>query len=335
MSKRRPMIMPRFQLMAVLLSIALLAPVAAAQPSVVEAQAIYNRAVPAVAIVRVVANGGTGIGTAFVIDSGGLLVTAAHVARQAERIAVEFADGNPIEATVVGYDARRDLALLRITVRTPLPALEVADSTVVHEGDPVIVIGTPLGRPRVMTTGVVRGTAQTVPGQAPEIFILFDAAVQPGNSGGPLLNNRGQVIGVVTEGISGPDISGGLAVASSALKASLPVLLAGARLERPWIGIAGVPIDASVLGGRRLGASRGVLILEVFPGGPADRAGLRGEISQSPPGDIIVSADGEAIEDMEDLLLVVGVHQPGERMRLGIVRGPNYFEVTLTLDSRP
>jgi S1-C subfamily serine protease len=173
-----------------------------------------------------------------------------------------------------------------------------------------------------------------MPGQAPDIFILFDAVVQPGNSGGPLLNDRGQVIGVVVAGTMQPGASGGLAVSSAALKASLPALLEGARLERPWIGIAGVTIDADLLRSRRLGASRGVLIVEVVPDSPAARAGLRGD-SAGGQGDVIVSVDGQPIEDWEDLLLALGVHQPGERMRLGIVRDPTYFEVQLTLDARP
>lgn len=322
-------------ILAVLLGVALLAPVVAAQPSSADAQAIYDRAIASVAVVRVTANGGAGIGTAFVIDPGGLLATAAHVARQAERISVEFAEGDPIEARVVGYDARRDLALLRITPRTPLPALEVADSSSVRQGDSVVVLGTPRGRPRVMTTGVVRGTGLTLPGQAPDIFILFDAVVQPGNSGGPLLNDRGQVIGVVVAATTQPGASGGLAVSSATLKTSLPALLEGARLERAWMGIAGVTISPDLLRQRRLGASRGVLILEIVPGGPGERVGLRGENTEGPPGDIIVSANGEAIEDWEDLLSVLGTRQPGDRLRLGIVRGPNFFEVQLTLDARP
>ncbi len=325
----------RMQSLAILLGLALLAPVATAQPSSADAQAIYDRAIASVAVVHVTANGNTGIGTAFVIDSGGLLATAAHVARQAEHISVEFAEGDPVEARVVGYDARRDLALLRIIPRAPLPALEVADSSSVRQGDSVVVLGTPRGRPRVMTTGVVRGTGLTLPGQAPDIFILFDAVVQPGNSGGPLLNDRGQVIGIVVASTTQPGASGGLAVSSAALKASLPALLEGARLERAWMGIAGVTIGPDVLRQRRLGASRGVLIVEVVPGGPGERAGLRGENTEGPPGDIIVSANGEAIEDWEDLLSVLGARQPGDRLRLGIVRGPNFFEVQLTLDARP
>lgn len=321
-------------LMWACLAVALaLAVPASAQPAL-DAASVYALAAPAVAVVRVTANGSPGLGTGFVVDSTGVLVTAAHVARRTDAIAVDFGDGHTLGAELLGYDARRDLALLRVRPLAPLPALEVADASSVRVGDAVVVIGTPRGRPRVMTTGAVRATGLTALGQAPGIFILFDAEVAPGNSGGPLLDARGRVIGVVVARTGGGG-GGGLAVSSSVLRDSMPVLSAGARIERPWIGIAGTSVPQDPALPRGVPAPRGVLVTEVLPGSPARAAGLRGLNSDGPPGDIIVMIDGQPVADWDDLLRVLGARQPGDRIQLGIVRAGVPLEVALTLEARP
>jgi S1-C subfamily serine protease len=185
-----------------------------------------------------------------------------------------------------------------------------------------------------MTTGIVRGTGLTLPGQAPDIFIMFDATVAPGNSGGPLLNDRGQVIGVVVALSRQPDGPVGLAVSSSTLRSTLPTLTTGARLERAWIGLSGSTLEPDGSRQGRFGAPRGVLVLSVVPEGPAGRAGVRGQNSD-PPGDIIVAIDGEQVEEWEDLLRVLGAREPGQRIRLGIVRNSAYAEVPVVLEARP
>lgn len=316
--------------LAVALTVVL--PAASAQPRL-DAAAIYALAAPAVAVLRVTASGASGLGTGFVVESAGVLVTAAHVARRTEAITAEFDGGEPLDAGLLGYDARLDLALVRVRPPAPLPALEVADASSVRPGDAVAVIGTPRGRPRVMTTGTVRGTGLSALGQAPGIFILFDAEVAPGNSGGPLLDARGRVIGVVVArtGAGGS----GLAVSSSVLRESMPVLLAGTRIERPWIGIAGTSVPPDPALPRAIPAPRGVLVTEVLPGSPARAAGLRGLNSDGPPGDVIVSIDGQPVADWDDLLRALGARRPGDRIRLGIVRGGVFIEVALVLEARP
>ena len=318
--------------LAVALAVGAPAAAVSAQPAL-DATSVYALAAPAVSAIRVVANGTPGLGTGFVVDPDGVLVTAAHVARRTETLSADFGDGRPLDAELLGYDARRDVALLRVRPAAPLPALEVADASSVRPGDPIVVIGTPRGRPRVMTTGVVRSTGVTLPGQAPGIFVLFDAEVAPGNSGGPLLDARGRVIGVVVArtGSGG----GGLAVSSSVLRESMPAMLAGTRIERPWIGIAGTSVPRDPALPRGVPAPRGVLVTDVLPGSPARAAGLRGLNSDGPPGDIIVTIDGQPVADWDDLLRALGARQPGDRIRLGIVRAGVPIEVALTLEARP
>lgn len=318
-------------LVALILGLALLAPVAAAQQApVFDAEAIYLRAAPAIAIVRIKSDNRSGLGTAFAIDPSGVLITAAHVARGAEQITVEFGEGSPLDATLVGYDARRDLAMLRAQPRSPLPALEVVESSSLRRGDPVLAIGTPRGRPRVMTTGAVLGTGLTLPGLVPGIFVLFDAAVEPGNSGGPLLNDRGQVVGVVVALTRRPDGVAGLATAGSVLRAALPALAGGARLERAWLGISGTTAEPE------FGRSRpgGVIVLSVLPDSPAAKAGLRAH-NVTPPGDTIVAIDGVPVADWDDLLRLLGGMEPGQRVRLGIIRDGSRMDISLILEARP
>ncbi len=321
------------KILTVLLLLGLLTPLAAADSTVFDAQAIYRRAVASVATVRVQTNGRSGIGTGFVIDRG-IVITAAHVARNAEHIAVEFADTEGLEARVIGYDARRDLAVLRMVDRLALPSLDVADTETVQAGDPVVVIGTPRGVPRVMTTGEVRATSVTFPGLVPRIMIFFDAGVAPGNSGGPLLNASGQVIGVVVAGTSRGS-GGGLAVSGSTLRATLPIIGEGARYERPWMGLTGTSLTRDLVRQRRLTVDRGILILEVLPGGPADVAGLRGAVSDGPPGDVIRTINDEPIDDWDELLDFLATREPGQRLRLNIVRGAESFNLSIVLGVRP
>lgn len=319
-------------LVAVTLVLATVAPLSAARLPTFDPQAIYRRALGAVATIRVQSGRGIGVGTGFMVD-GGLLLTAAHVARTAESILVEFGDSQASDARVVGYDARRDVAVVRLASPVAAPALEVVDTDAVQSGEPVIVIGTPRGVPRVMTTGEVRATNATFPGLVPRIMILFEAGVAPGNSGGPLLNGQGQVIGIVVAGA--PRGNGGLAVSGSTVRSVLPVISSGALFERPWMGITGTGITPDLARERRLTVSRGVLVLEILPGGPAAVAGLRGTISDGPPGDVITSINGDPVDDWDDLLNSLAIHEPGEAVRLGIVRGSERYNVTLVLGVRP
>jgi len=295
---------------------------APAQTDVLDPQAVYARAAPAVGLVRIMASGRTGIGTAFTIDRNGLLLTAAHVARRAEALTVEYPGGRALPASVVGYDARRDLALLHVSTPAPLPSLDVVNDGL-RAGEPVVVIGTPRGRPGVMTLGEIVAPRASLPGLVREILILISAEVAPGTSGGPVLNTRGQVVGLV---IARSSDGAGLAVSAGTILASLSALREGARVERPWIGIAGRSLPDSR--DREFSVERGALIREVVPDSPGAAAGLR-------PDDVIIALNGQSVDSWEDLLGLVADHEPGQRIRLTLIRAGVRLEAPVTLGIRP
>jgi len=296
-------------------------PQAAAAPAV-DSQAILQQAAPAVAVVRGSSGPRQVTGTAFVIDSQGWLLTAAHVVRPAQQVQVALPSMGPLEAQVVGYDATRDLAVLRVTAPSPLPTLPLADGAA-RVGETVFVVGAPRGRPGGVTTGEVVATSTSLPGLVRDIFIQFSAVVRPGESGGPVLNSRGQVVGlVVAASIDRANGRAGLAVSEDAIRGALPQMRQGAKVERAWIGIAGPE-------GRSPAASdQGATIRQVIPDSPAAAVGLR-------PGDTVVDLAGTAIHTWEELLSAVGQHQPGQSVHVVVRRDGNRVEVTLTLGVRP
>ncbi len=305
----------------------------ASRAQLADLQTVFERVRPAVAIVRTYSEGRRSTGTAFFVQPH-VALTAAHVVRGRERVFVEPWGGDEREAQIVGYDARRDVAVLR-TNGAPLPSLELADSAPLRLGDPVAVVGSPRGRPITMTTGHVLATGVTLPGLVPGILIRTSASVVPGHSGSPLVTPTGQAVGLVIAISNRPGEEGGLAVASAVIRQVLPDLLAGARRERAWIGIVGMTLEPELARRRGFSVYRGVLILEVAPGSPAEAAGLRGDRPEGVLGDVIVSANGREISSWEDLLRVLGEREPGERLRLGIVRGGERLQVEVVLAARP
>jgi len=319
----------------VLLAAALvLVAAAAAAPQTFSPQALYERAAPAVAVVRTVVEDRQGTGTAFAISRDGLALTAAHVVRRADRISVEFEPGRRLAARVVGYDARRDVALLRAEAGAA-SVLRLADASALQVGEPVAVISNPRGRPKVLSTGALLDVGLSLPGLVPGILIRVSAEVAPGSSGGPVLNARGEVVGVVVAVSARPGAEGGLAVSSAAVAQALPALMAGARVERAWIGILGTTVTPELARERGLSVQRGVLVVEVVPEAPAARAGLRPDAANGFPGDVIVALNGRPVDSMDDLLALLAEHQPGDRVRLRLVRGTAVVEVDLVLGVRP
>lgn len=307
----------------------------AAPAPTLDERAVYERAAPAVVVVRAVADGRSGVGTGFLVDPGSqragrasagteaLVLTAAHVVRGAERLLVEFPEERALPAELVGYDARRDAALLRISPERPLPALALASTAGLRPGEPVLVIGTPRGRPGVLSRGEVVAVGATLPGLVPGIMLRLSAPVAPGSSGSPVLTLRGEVIGMVVAMSRGGE---SLAVAGSVLLGLLGDLQQGARVERAWLGVAGRALTAPEA--RARGVRNGVLVVAVVPGSPAARAGIR-------EGDVIVRLDEEPMVEWEDLLWAVGRRTPGEVVRLVVVRGGATRTVDVVLGVRP
>ncbi|HEV8339602.1 MAG TPA: trypsin-like peptidase domain-containing protein [bacterium] len=295
----------------------------AAPASAFDAQAVYALTAPAVTVVRGIQEGRPVLGSGFAVDAEGWILTAGHVARTAADLRVEFPDAGTFPAQLVGYDARRDLALLRVSALRRLPALSVARDVAL--GEPVAVIGAPRGRRGVMTTGQVVGISSSLPGLVPEIMIRVTADVAPGNSGGPVLNGRGEVVGLV---VASNREGHGLAVSGPIIGSALSGLRAGARIDRAWIGIAGRTLTPAQARERGVAVDRGALILDIVEESPAARAGLRA-------GDVIVSLDGAPVDEWSELLQAVAVREPGRTVRVTIVRGSDQVQVEVTLGIRP
>jgi putative serine protease PepD len=283
--------------------------------------AIYEAASPAVVSVRT----GGGSGTGFVVDTGGTIVTNAHVVGDAREVQVQFADERTATAQVRGVDRSSDLAVLEVDPADTgrLKALELADSTTVRTGQLAVAIGSPFGLPQTATAGIVSGTGRHI--QAPDGFqidsvIQTDAPINPGNSGGPLLDANGRVIGVNSQIQTGGNGNGnvgiGFAVPANTVRDVIPRLERGETIRRAYLGVSTAPGDG------------GALVREATAGGPAAQAGLRA-------GDLIVSVGGADVRDPDDVAAAIQDRRPGERVTLEIERGGDRRTLDVELAVRP
>jgi S1-C subfamily serine protease len=265
-------------------------------------------------------------GSGFVIDADGLILTNAHVIDAATEIQVTFSDSRTVNATPVGKDADTDLALLRVDGEgEDLQPLELGDSSTVQVGDPTIAIGNPFGLERTLTTGVVSALQRrlTAPsGFAIDDVIQTDAALNPGNSGGPLLDATGRVIGINSqiatggEGGSGGNVGIGFAVPVNTAKSVIPQLETAGRVERAYLGIQGAS------------APDGVLIDAVPPDSPAAAAGVH-------EGDTLERLDGRPVHTMDDVSEILAAHAPGDVVDVEVRTGGLTRGLKATLADRP
>src|SRR5215218_180187 len=265
-------------------------------------------------------------GSGFVIDEDGLILTNAHVVAAATDIRVTFSDKHTVAARPVGKDPDTDLALLRVDPHgLDLHPLELGDSGTVQVGDPTVAIGNPFGRERTLTTGVVSALQRrlTAPsGFAIDDVIQTDAALNPGNSGGPLLDANGRVIGINSQiATGGGDSSGGsvgigFAVPVNTAKRVIPQLKTAGRVERAYLGLQGAT------------APDGVLVETVHDGSPAAAAGVR-------QGDTLERLDGQAVRTMEDVSGILAAHAPGDVLDLEVRTGGLTRGLKVTLADRP
>jgi S1-C subfamily serine protease len=292
------------------------------------------------------------LGSGFVIDKTGHIVTNYHVVQGAKRVNVSFSNGSSTKATVVGTDPSSDLAVLKVAASsrafTPLP---LGNSDEMRVGDPVVAIGNPFGLDRTVTAGIVSAIqrAITAPnGYTIDHVIQTDAAINHGNSGGPLLNRRGQVIGVnaqIETGDSGTsgNVGVGFAIPSNTVKTVIAQLIREGHVDRAFIGISATPITRDLARVFRLPVSKGLLVQSVQPGSGAAAAGLKagttnvvlaGE-SYNLGGDIIVQADGAPIASLDRLRDVVATKKPGDKVRLVIYRAGKRTTVQVKLGRQP
>lgn len=286
----------------------------------------------------------SGVGSGFIIDPKGYILTNYHVVERARKIDVTLSEGKKYSGRVVGYDRRSDLAVIKIDADN-LPYLPLGDSDKLEPGQFVIAIGNPFGLNRTVTLGIVSALNRTIiepNGVRLENLIQTDAAINPGNSGGPLINIKGEVIGINTAIKS--DAQGiGFAIPINKAKQIAEKLIKEGKITYPWLGIRGYAITTDMLDYIRFPVQKGVVIAEVIPGGPADKAGLRGgnrviyvdSTQIIVGGDIIVKIDGKPVESMEELRSEIQKRKVGDIVSITYVRGDKEYTVKIKLEAMP
>ncbi len=283
-----------------------------------------------------------GMGSGFVIDTEGHILTNNHVVEGARQLEVTTSDKKKYKAQIVGTDPVHDLAIIQIPNKS-VPQAEIGDSKSLVVGQKVYAIGNPFGLSGTMTRGII-SSIRSLKGQRGFIdeAIQTDAAINPGNSGGPLLNARGQVIGINTMILTGgveQSAGIGFAIPINTAKAVLDDLVHLGRVRRPEMGVRTIPIGPELADQMGLAAGAGLLIVEVVPGSAAERAGLRGGterayLGNAPimiGGDLLVAIDGQPVEDQQDLSHVMQNHRSGDTVTVTVYRGKKRMDFKLVL----
>ena len=267
-----------------------------------------------------------GAGSGFVFTPDGLVLTNAHVVSRAQEISATLPDGRACAASLIGADDDTDLAVLKISA-TDLHALTLGDSRRLRVGQIVVAIGNPFGFQHTVTAGVVSATGRSLRARTGRLMsglVQTDAALNPGNSGGPLVNTRGEVVGINTAVIV-PAQGISFAVGAETARTVVPQLLREGRIRRAYLGIGGqdVPLPRVLVRHHALSADSGVLVTEVMENGPASRAGIR-------DGDFVVTFDGNAIERTDDLHRLLVGERTGVRVPIQVLRGTELLTIYMT-----
>ncbi|MGE5358285.1 MAG: trypsin-like peptidase domain-containing protein [Bacteroidales bacterium] len=268
-----------------------------------------------------------GAGSGFIIDPSGYILTNNHVVEGAERVTVKLADGRSLHAENVGADPDIDVALLKVDSDDPLPAAPLGDSSRLLVGEWVCAIGNPLAYEHSVTVGVVSYLGRKLWDTALDDYIQTDAAINFGNSGGPLVNTRGEVIGI-NAAISSRASNIGFAIPINQAMAIVPQLKASGKVSRGYIGVRLREVGPDFERSLKLGHLKGALVEDVTEGSPGDRAGLR-------PYDVIQSAGTQKVESDDQLIRVVSGSKPGTTVRLGLIRDGRPETVAVKLAERP
>jgi serine protease Do len=264
------------------------------------------------------------LGSGFIIDPSGLIVTNNHVIATADQITVTLSDDTTFQAQVIGRDAVTDLALLKIDAKTPLPAASWGDSGKTRVGDWVLAIGNPFGLGGTVTAGIISATARDIHSGPYDDYLQTDASINRGNSGGPMFNLAGEVIGINTAiySPSGGSIGIGFAIPSALSQPIIEQLKATGKVERGWIGARIQPVTDDIAESVGLDKSRGAMIAAIDPGSPAAQSKLQ-------PGDVILSYDGKPIDRSRQLPRLVAASQPDKPVKLTIWRDGKEYETEL------
>jgi S1-C subfamily serine protease len=269
------------------------------------------------------------LGSGVIVDSAGQVITNHHVIADAAAIRVQLADGREADAKIIGRDPDTDLALLRITLRD-LPAIELGRSSTLRAGDIVLAIGNPLGLSATVTQGIVSATGRGQLGVAVfENFIQTDAPINVGNSGGALINTRGELVGINTAIIArNLGVEGiGFAIPADLVRGVVGELVARGRVVRGWVGFDVANIDDA--NARAAGLSRGgVVILRLYQGSPAQQAGLQ-------PGDLITRIGGKVPASAQEVQVRIAAMQPGTALLISVQRGAQTADTQLQVVEQP
>lgn len=278
-----------------------------------------------------------GSGSGFVWDQSGHIVTNFHVIHDASNAWVTLADNTRLEATLVGVDESKDLAVLKVDCpSSKLHPIPLGTSFDLEVGQKVFAIGSPFELDQTLTTGIIGGLGreiESLSGRPIQGVIQTDAAINPGNSGGPLLDSAGRLIGVTTaiKSPSGGSVGIGFAVPVDTVQRVVPQLISTGKVKRPGLGIR--LLDDRITARLQL---RGVVIDEVFPKSAAEQAGLRGiDRKNQVLGDVIIAIDGHEVRTQNDLYRSLDLHDVGETVRLTVLRDEKSVEMTVTLQAIP
>jgi len=291
------------------------------------------------------------LGSGFVIDKAGHVVTNYHVVRDAEEVQVSFSNNERIKASVVGEDPSTDTAVLKVNVKSrALKTLALGNSDSVRVGDQVIAIGNPFGLDRSVTAGIVSAVQRRI--EAPNSYsishvIQTDAALNHGNSGGPLLNAQGQVVGVnaqiETGGAGQGNVGIGFAIPINTVRDVVAELIRHGKVQHPFLGIEGKTLTPAIARLFHLPVKSGVLVATVRRDSGAAKAGLKAAANEvtvegeSWPagGDVIVSVDGQRVPNIERLIEIIGSKEPGDKVKVEVYRGTSRKTLTVTLGRLP
>ncbi|MDK1028439.1 MAG: trypsin-like peptidase domain-containing protein [Anaerolineae bacterium] len=322
---------------------------------------LYERVLPGIVSIQVVGDQGGSLGSGFVYDNQGHIITNFHVVEGAKQVEVDFTSGYKIFGTVIGTDLDSDLAVIKVNApETELHPSPLGVSKNLKVGQTVIAIGNPFGLNGTMTSGIISALGRTLDSQrgAPSggVFtagdiIQTDAAINPGNSGGPLYNLNGEIIGVnrairtsnFTEAGEPVNSGIGFAIAIDIVKRVVPVLIAEGKYDYPYLGISSLSnLSLPQIEALGLKSFTGAYVTSVSPNGPAANAGIRaGNQATSSPGlnaggDLIIAIDGNSILRFDELLrYLINNKSPGDDVVLTVLRGEDQVDITVNLDKRP
>ncbi|PKK90547.1 MAG: peptidase S1 [Candidatus Wallbacteria bacterium HGW-Wallbacteria-1] len=290
-----------------------------------------------------------GSGSGFIFDPKGYILTNYHVVKGAASLEITTSDGSRHEGVMVGKDSGSDIAVIAFS-RPPenLPFIVLGDSGPVAIGQKVLAIGNPFGLSGTLTEGIISSLGRSLmagDGSIMEDLIQTDAAINPGNSGGPLLDSSGRVIGINTMiySPSGGNVGIGFAVPVNRAKLIIPDLITTGTWSRPWIGLTGQTLWPSLSRAMGMGSIRGVLVVEVYRDGPAHASGIRGCDRERQVGnflvpcggDVLLTIDGKAVNDTENLLRLINARRPGQKINVTLLREGHEMSVSLELIKSP